>query len=146
MAQAVGQDAQARSGIHLAGLLDRMHPKLDVLVVDRGLAEVLEIGGAACREVHIHGVADPVEREALQDSGQAQAVVAVEVGEQDPGDGRGRDAGEQHLALGPLPRVEQQPLGVPPEEVAVVVAVPGGGLARRPEHHQFPSRHTALLR
>jgi len=109
VAQAVGQDAQPRSGVDLAGLLDGMHPELDVLVEDRGVAEVLEIGRRRLPGSTRPRVADPVEREALQDPGQAQALVAVEVGEQDPGDGRGRDAGQKHLALGPLPRSNSSP-------------------------------------
>ena len=70
----------------------------------------------------------------------------MEVGDADPGDGGARNTGQQHLSLGAFAGVEQQALVVPTEEVAVVVAKPGGRLARRPQHHQFPSCHVCLLR
>ena len=72
--------------------------------------------------VRVHRVRHPVEGEPLDDAGQAEAVVAVEVGEADPGDVVARDAGEQHLALGALARVEEDALAVPAQQVAVVVA------------------------
>ena len=88
---------------------------------------------------------DPVEGQPLEDAGQAEAVVAVEMGDADAGDGRRSHAGQQHLPLGALARVEQHALGVPPQQVAVVVAVAGGGLAGRPEHHELAGRHGRYL-
>ena len=64
-----------------------------------------------------------------------QAVVSVKVGDADAGDLAGRHPGEQHLPLGSLTRVEQQPFAVPAQEVAVVIAAAGGRLARRAENH-----------
>ena len=57
----------------------------------------------------------PVEGQPLQHAGQAEAVVAVEVAEADPGDLAGPHPGQQHLPLGALTRVEQQPFVVPPQ-------------------------------
>ncbi len=80
---------------------------------------------------------DLVERQALHDAGQPQAVVAVEVRDADPPEGGGRHARQQHLALRPLAGVEQDPVAVPPQEVSVVVAVPGGRLTGRTEDHEL---------
>ena len=55
----------------------------------------------------------------------------------------GADAGERQLALRALAGIEQDALGVPAQQVAVVVAVAGRDLARRAEHHQLPRAHAA---
>src|SRR5215475_3367212 len=68
-------------------------------------------------------------------------MVSVEVSDADPADMAGRHAGELHLALRSLPRIEQQALAVPPEEVAVVVAAASRNLARGAENHEFPVGH-----
>ena len=65
-------------------------------------------------------------------------MVTVEMGDADPVDVVRGDAGPQHLPLGALARVEQDALAVPAQQIAVVVAVPGGHLARGAQHHQFP--------
>ena len=41
--------------------------------------------------------------------------------DKDPGDPVRGDPGEQHLPLRPLPWVEQQPLLIPQQQVAVVI-------------------------
>ena len=50
---------------------------------------------------------------------------------------RGRDPGVDHLPLGALARVEEQALAVPAQQVAVVVAGPGGHLAGGAEDDEF---------
>jgi hypothetical protein len=111
------------------------------LVVDPAQpGELVPPGG---RVVAVHRVVDLVEHQPGHDPGQPEAVVAVEVRDADPGDVRGRDPGQQHLALGALPRVEQEALFVPAQEVPVVVARARRRLARRPEHHEFA--HTPML-
>ena len=62
--------------------------------------------------------------------------VSIDVAEPNTSVGR-RPPGEGALALGALPRVEQHPLVVPPQEVAVVVPMPRRHGARRPQHHQL---------
>lgn len=70
----------------------------------------------------------------------------MEVGDADPVEVVGGDPGAQHLALGALAGIEEEALAVPAEEVAVVVAVPGGYLAGGTENHQFTSGQGALPR
>ncbi len=76
--------------------------------------------------------------------GHPETVVAVKVREAQPRHAAGRDTGQQHLALCTLAGVEQQPVAVPPQQIAVVVAIPGRHLARGPQYHQLP--HRGLLR
>lgn len=64
-------------------------------------------------------------------------MVPVEVGDADSAEAPGRHAGQQELALGAFARVEKDPIAVPAQQVAVLVAVPGGRLTRSPEDDQF---------
>ena len=82
-------------------------------------------------------MAHAVQRQALENARQAEAVVAVEVRDADPGDVGGRDPGLQHLALGAFAGVEQDPLAVPAQEVAVLVAIARGHLAGGAQHDEF---------
>jgi hypothetical protein len=93
------------------------------------------------RVMGLHHVGYPVQGHPLQHARQPQAVIAVKVRDADAGDLARGHAGEQHLALGSLPRVKQQAFSVPAQEVAVVVAVPGGRLARRAENNQLTIGH-----
>lgn len=84
-----------------------------------------------------HLVRDTVEVDALDHPGEAEGVVAVEVGDADPVQVVRGDPGPQHLPLGALTGVEEQALPVPAQQIAVVVAVPGRDLAGGAEDHQF---------
>jgi len=55
--------------------------------------QALEVLPAAGREVDHHRVRHAVQRDALDDAGQAEAVIAVEMGDADPGDRGDREAG-----------------------------------------------------
>src|SRR6185437_15407262 len=72
-------------------------------------------------------------------------MIAVEVGDADPGDLVRGDAGEQHLPLRALARVEQQPLVVPAQEVPVVIARAGGCLTCGTEDDQLTVGHGLTL-
>jgi hypothetical protein len=85
----------------------------------RRWSQVLPLG---CREVETDGVGDPVEGEPLDDAGEAEAVVAVEVRDEDARDRRRGGTDERHLALCSFAGVEQEALVVPAEQVAVDVA------------------------
>src|SRR5690606_36973720 len=61
------------------------------------------------------------------------------------GDPARADAGVDQLALGALARIDQHPLRVPAQEVAVVVAGARRGLARRAQHHQVSTAHPHSL-
>ena len=100
----------------------------------------------AGREVHGQPPPDPVQAHPLHDAGQAEAVVAVGVGEAHPGHGARRDVGERHLPLGALARVEQEALAVPAQQVAVVVAGPGRHLRRGAQDHELAHHATSLPR
>jgi hypothetical protein len=93
------------------------------------------------RVIRVHLVRHPVQGHPREHTRQAKTVIAVEVGETDPGDLARRHAGEQHLPLRTLPGVEQQSLVVPAQEVTVVIAGSGGRLARRAENHQLTIGH-----
>ena len=90
-------------------------------------------------------VRDLVEVDPLDDPGEAERVVAVEVRDADPVQVVRGDPGAQHLALGALAGVEEDALAVPAQQVAVVVAVPGRDLARGAEDDQFPYGQAAAL-
>jgi hypothetical protein len=62
-------------------------------------------------------------------------MISVEMGDADTGYLARGHAREQHLPLGSLSGVEQQPFVIPSQEVAVVIAASGGRLARRAENH-----------
>ena len=82
----------------------------------------------------VHRMGHPVEGHALNDPRYAEAVVAVEMREADPGDVGDGHAGQGHLPLTALARVEEQALAVPPDQVAVVAARLRRHLARGAEH------------
>jgi hypothetical protein len=121
--------------------LDWVLANVGPVVEQRCVPQAAEDLRVSRREVRVDRVRHLVQGHPLDHAGQAEAVIAVEVREADPVDLRGGDAGEQHLPLGALARVEENALGVPLQEVAIVVAGPGGRLARRPQHHQLTSRH-----
>jgi hypothetical protein len=86
-------------------------------------------------------VRDAVEREPLHHTGHAEAVVPVEVRDEQAGDVGGGDPCMGHLPLGALAGVDEQALAVPAQQVPVVVALAGRDLARRPEHDQLTYGH-----
>jgi hypothetical protein len=115
------------------------------VVEQRNVPHAVEEVHAGSRVGDLDRIRDLVQGHPLQDAGQAQAVIAVEVGDADPGDLVRGDAGEQHLALGPLARVEQQSLVVPAQEVPVVIAGARGRLARGTEDDKLAVGHGQTL-
>ncbi len=112
-----------------------------VVLVQRRIAQPLEDLAVLGRVMGLDLVRHLVERQPLEYAGQAEAVVAVEMSDADAADLARRDAGELHLALRSLARIEQDSVGFPPEQVAVVVAATGRHLARSAENHEFPVGH-----
>ncbi len=100
-----------------------------------------EYFGALRRVANLDRVSHLVERHPLEHARQAEAVVSVEMGDADAADLARRHAGELHLALRALARVEQQALGIPPEQIAIVVPAASGHLAGSAENHEFPVGH-----
>ena len=92
----------------------------------------------------MHGMLHVVERQPLHDTRYAEAVVAVEVGDAEPGDRGRRHPGVQHLPLRALPRIEEEALGIPAQEVAVLVALSRRHLTAGAQHNQFTHGHTVL--
>ena len=137
--------ANGSAGRRRAVVAHRHRPDVEVVLVGRGVAQPVEVVGPDCREEHLDRVGDPVERQPLEHAGQPEAVVAVEVGHADVVDAGGGRTGQQELALGPLARVEQDGAVVPAQEVAVVVAATGGGLAGRAEDDQLAGGHAPVL-
>jgi hypothetical protein len=99
--------------------------------------EPVVVLAATGREVRDHRVRHPVERDPLHDAGQAEAVVTVEVGDADPGQAAHRDAGDHQLALGALAGIEEDRLGVPAQQVTVLVAAAGRYLTGGAEDGQL---------
>lgn len=120
--------------------------QLDGLAVGGGVPQPVEEVLPARRVVRGHRVRHLVEVDPLDHPGEPEGVVAVEVGDADPVDVVRGDPGPQHLALGALAGVEEDALAVPAQQIAVVVAVPGGDLAGGAEHHQLAYGHGAGLR
>jgi hypothetical protein len=56
------------------------------VVVGRGVPQPLDVRRRSHGEVDVDGVGHPVEGEPLEDAGQAEAVVAVGVGDEDAPD------------------------------------------------------------
>ena len=122
-----------------------MELEVGPLVEDRGPSEPPQVVDARFRKVHVDGPLELIEREPCQYAGQAEAVVAVEVGDADGADRRARDACEQQLALRPLARIEEDRLVVPSQHVAVGVTIPRRHLCGCAEYNELALRHGARL-
>ncbi|MBB5748756.1 hypothetical protein GGQ69_001045 [Micrococcus sp. TA1] len=139
-AVAVGLDAMAQgpdrqAGSHLPGRPVGVQPEVEPAGgqgdqrPDHGLP--------GDRIVQVHRVLHAVQRHAGEDTGHPIAVVTVDVGQADPPDPAGCHAREGHLPLGSLAGIEQEPLAVPQQQVAVLVALTGGDLRGGAEDHEF---------
>ena len=113
------------------------------------MLQVVELVGSGDVMVDRDRAGSLVEVHPGKDAGQSQAVVAVEVGEADAVHVRAREARHQQLPLGALARIEQDVVPVPPQQVPVVVAVPGRRLTRRTQDHQLsvhqPASEVAMV-
>ena len=112
----------------------RVHPQ--------SLEELL----SGCGIVHADLVRNAVERDALDQPGEPQAVVPVEVRDQDVVNAGSANTGHDHLALGPFPGIEEQTAPVPPNEVAVVVAVACRDLTGGSEDDQLSGDDSRISR
>jgi len=125
----------------LARVLDGARADVADVVIDARAAEAVVVLAPRAREVDLDLVGDAVEADALGDAGQAEAVVAVEVRDADLRDLGHGALGIDHLPLCSFTRIEQEPVLVPPQQVAVVVPVTGGDLTGGPEGDDFAGRH-----
>jgi len=128
--EALRDERERWPGVHQAGPFDWSLAHVDVFVEHRRVQEPVDVDLAARGVQDLDGAVHPVERQALDDTGEAQAMVAVEVRDADAFEAPRRHAGEQQLALGTLARIKEDAVSVPTQQVAIVVAVTGGGLAR----------------
>src|SRR5262249_37877098 len=87
------------------------------------------------------GVLDAVQRQALDDAGQPEAVVAVEVGDGDVRDLAGGQPCQRHLPLRALAGVEHDAQLIPLQEERVVVALTRGHLTGGPEECDTAGGH-----
>ncbi len=115
----------------------------NLLLARRGEAQPIEVLLTAGRVVDRHGDPTLIECPAHEHSGQAEAMIAVEVRDADPRDRCGGDVREHELALRALARVEQHTFTVPAQEVPVVVALSCRRLAGRPQHDELALRHVS---
>jgi hypothetical protein len=135
-----GFDAQRWAGLDRAVADNRLESNR-LPPPDAGIAEVLDVALSTGRIVDRDLVQGAVEGQSLQHTGEPEAVVAVQVGQTDPGDAAGRDPGEAELALGALAGVEEDALAIPAQEVAVVVPGASGYLAGCAQDDQVASAH-----
>ena len=91
--EALRHQRERWSGVHHAGSGHRPLADVDVLVEHRRVQEPVDVDLPTRRVQDLDGVAHPVERQALHDAGEAQAVVSVEMGDADAAEGPGRHAG-----------------------------------------------------
>ena len=91
--------------------------------------------------MHVDFVQHAIERDALNDARETETVVAVKVRDEDARDRGGVEAEVHHLTLSAFAGIEEQTVIVPTQEVPVVVAGPGGRLARGAEHDQLTIGH-----
>src|SRR5690606_5250517 len=116
----------------------RVQPQFDRRRIPFGaLDEAPQPIATRSREVDVDRAARRVDRAALQDPWQPQAVVAVEVRDADARDLRRRRAGGEELALHALTGVEHDELALPPQQVAVLVPRAASGHRRGAEHEQL---------
>ena len=102
-------------------------------------------GGPADPHSAISQDIDVAAKKRLVDAGKAKAVVAVEVGDADAGDVARSGARPEELPLAAVAGVEEEALAVPPQQIAVVVALARGNLAGRSQDDQFPDCHPLTL-
>lgn len=117
-----------------ASFRDGVFNDVDFFVVDGAVAEAVEVLFAARWVVAVDLVLDVVEVEAHEHGAKPEAVIAVEVADEDAGDAWGRNISEDELPLGPFARIKEEPLLVPANEVGAVVALASRLLARRAEY------------
>lgn len=111
------------------GGVDRMQTEFEIVVANRGVPQPLQVHLPRGRVVQVHDVSNLIGTETHQNPGQTKAVIPMKMGEADLGDHRRGEAGKSELALGAFPRIKQDAVLIPSQEVAIVVTVPGGRLA-----------------
>ena len=137
------QVGRARHLDRLGADLDGHRAQVEFVVVDAGGAQAVDVLLSRRRIEEGDRVRRPVQAQALEDPGQAQAVVAVQVGQADDADAARRDAGEGHLPLGALAGVEQDAGGAPAQEVAGVVALRRGHEAAGAQGGELAPAHSS---
>ncbi len=121
-----GSTGQVEPGcLHHLPRLERHQLDPQVEVDERARQEGVEIPLTRRRVVQRNGRVRG-ERPRLEQAGQPETVIAVEVGDADPGHQRGGQPGEQELSLATLARVEQHQLILPTQDVTPLTAGPGG--------------------
>ncbi len=142
----LGFDGEGVVLVDDAGLGDGMLDDGKGVVEEGAVTEPVEVALARGGVVAVDGAGDFVEVEPHEDGAKAEAVIAVEVGDEDTGDGRGCDVGKDELTLGPLTWVEEEPLAVPAEEVGALVALASGLLGGAAEDGEVADGHLAEKR
>lgn len=87
---------------------------------------------------------NPVQRQALDDSGQTQTMVAMEMGEADDAYFPGLNPGQGHLPLSSFARVEKDAFPIPAQEKTYMISVCCGDLAGSSQHSELSVGHAGL--
>ena len=103
---------------------------LDGFMVDGAVTESVEILFARSRVVAMDRVGHFVEVEAHEHRTKAEAMVTVEVADEDSVDAWRSDVCKDELALGSFTGVEEKAFSIPAEEVGAVIAGAGWLLRR----------------
>ena len=111
-------------------LFDRMFDDVDIFLVNTTVPEPVEILFAAGGLIAMDRVGHFVEIEPHEHGAEAEAMVAVEMADENASDDRRRYFSENELSLGPLSRVEEKPFIIPAEQISAVIAEAGRLLTR----------------
>ncbi len=102
-----------------------------------------EIGSQRCRLVSVRGSVEPAP---LQDSGEAEEVVAVVVGHAEGVELGAAHSGVQHLALSSLPAVDEGADIVEADQRRHMIALPRRCLAGGSQDDNLTAAHAAGLK
>lgn len=111
----------------LAG--DGMFNHMDIFVIDCAIAQPVKVFFAAGRVVAMDGVGDLVQVEAHEHGAKAEAMISMEVGDEDVRHNSRSYICKDKLPLGAFPRIKEEAFIVPAKEVSSVIAFSGGLLA-----------------
>lgn len=123
-------------------LWEKQHVVLKERSMRHGVVEAL----SRCGEIDVDIVRAFVEAEALDDAGQAEAVVAVEMRDCDMRDLRGADVCVSHLSLCAFAGVEEYAVIVPFEEIAVVISLACRHLRGSAKYDEFSCGHISIVK
>ena len=86
-----------------------------------------------------------IQIEAKEHGAEPQAMVSMEMADEDAGDAGRWEVGKDELSLRPFARIEEQSLSVPAQEISALIAKARLLLARTAEDRQVSHAHSTSL-